>query len=105
MEKIAPYVKRRFLYEYDFGDGWEHQIVVEKTISPTAGEKYPRCIQGKGACPPEDVGGVWGYESFLEAIQNPNHEEHDSYLEWVGGKFDPEAFDLEETNQALRRVK
>jgi len=105
LEKIAPSVKRKFIYEYDFGDSWEHEVVVEKIISPEVSEKYPQCIQGKGACPPEDVGGVWGYESFLEAIEDPKHEEHDSYLEWVGGAFDPKAFDLYGTNQALRRVK
>lgn len=59
------------------------------------------CIQGQRACPPEDVGGMWGYYYFLEAIQDPDHEEHDKYLEWVGGAFDPEAFDLDEVNQAL----
>jgi hypothetical protein len=78
---------------------------VEKISPPEAGMKYPVCIKGKRACPPEDVGGVWGYDSFLEAIHDPNHEEHDSYLEWVGGEFDPEAFNLDEINQALRQVK
>lgn len=105
LEKIAHDVKCKFIYEYDFGDSWEHEIVVEKIILPEPKEKYPLCVQGKGACPPEDVGGVWGYAGFLEAIRDPEHKEHDSYLEWIGGEFDPKALDLDEINQALRRVK
>ena len=62
------------------------------------------CLAGERACPPEDVGGVWGYEGFLEAIRDPNHPEHEDYLEWIGGEFDPEAFDLEAINAALRRI-
>ena len=67
--------------------------------------KHPVCLKGKGACPPEDVGGVWGYAEFLRAIRDPKHPEHDEYLLWVGDDFDPEAFDLEETNKALRSIK
>lgn len=62
---------------------------------------YPRCLDGKRACPPDDVGGVWGYEDFIKAIRNPRHPEHDEMLEWVGGKFDPEKFDLEGVNGML----
>jgi len=105
LEQIAPSVKRKFTYEYDFGDSWKHQVVVEKIIAPVLGEKYPQCIDGKRACPPEDVGGTWGYETFLEALQDADHEEHDSYLEWVGGEFDPEACDLVTVNQDLQRMK
>ena len=95
----------RFRYEYDFGDGWLHQVLVEKVLPPEPGRDYPVCVKGRRACPPENVGGIWGYYGFLEAIQNPDHEEHDSYLEWVGGEFDPEAFDLEEVNQALNALR
>lgn len=105
LAQIAPNVKRKFIYEYDFGDSWEHEIVVEKILPPEPGAKYPQCVKGKGACPPEDVGGVWGYAGFLEAIHDPKHAEHKAYLEWVGNEFDPEAFDLEATNQAVQRVK
>ncbi len=66
--------------------------------------KHPVCLTGKGAGPPEDVGGVWGYAEFLEAINDPGHEEHESYLEWIGGELDPKAFDLEATNTALKRM-
>ncbi|MEI6309903.1 MAG: plasmid pRiA4b ORF-3 family protein [bacterium] len=103
--RIASCEKRKFVYEYDFGDDWIHNITVEKITPPETGVKYPVCIGGKRACPPEDVGGVWGYREFLAAIRNPRHEEHDSYLTWIGGKFDPEKFDLEETNRVLQRVK
>lgn len=92
----------KFRYEYDFGDSWLHDLLVEKIIPKEKGVDYPVCIKGKGACPPEDVGGVWGYADFLEAIANPEHDEHDSYLEWIGGAFDPAAFDLDEIKERLR---
>ena len=95
----------KFRYEYDFGDSWLHNLLVEKVLPPEPGQQYPVCIKGKRACPPEDVGGVWGYDDFLEAIQNPNHPEHDDYLEWIGGEFDPEEFDLDEVNEALRGLR
>ncbi|MEY3881697.1 MAG: hypothetical protein RIQ94_2493 [Pseudomonadota bacterium] len=105
LERISPSIKRKFVYEYDFGDSWRHQIVVEKILPDDPNEKYPQCIKGKRACPPEDVGGVWGYETFLEALQNEQHEEHDSYLEWIGGEFDPEELDMIEINQDMSLIK
>lgn len=95
---------QRFKYEYDFGDSWDHTLLVEKILPPVEGTRYPLCLKGKRACPPEDVGGVWGYENFLEAIRDPAHDEHEEYLAWVGGEFDPEDFDLEEINIGLRRM-
>lgn len=95
---------QRLSYEYDFGDSWDHSLLVEKILPPQEGVRYPICLKGKRACPPEDVGGVWGYENFLEAIRNPDHDEHEEYLTWIGGEFDPEAFDLEEINTQLRRM-
>ncbi len=95
---------QRFSYEYDFGDSWDHTLLVEKILPPQEGVRYPICLKGKRACPPEDVGGVWGYENFLEAIRNPDHDEHEEYLTWFGGEFDPEAFDLEEVNTRLRSM-
>jgi len=92
----------RFVYEYDFGDGWEHTLLVEKILPAEKGIHYPRCVKGKRACPPEDVGGVWGYEEFLKAINDPEHSEYDEYRGWIGSEFDPEAFDLEEVNALLR---
>jgi hypothetical protein len=93
------------IYEYDFGDSWEHILLLEKILPAERGTQYPLCLKGKRARPPEDVGGIWGYEDFLEAINNPEHEEHESYLEWVGGEFDPEAFDLDEINEGLKNLK
>jgi hypothetical protein len=95
----------RFAYEYDFGDSWEHVILVEKILRLEPGMDYPRLLKGKRACPPEDVGGVWGYEEFLEAIRDPGHREHREMLEWVGGEFDPEGLDKGEINQALRKIR
>lgn len=99
---VAPREKARFAYEYDFGDSWEHQVLVEKILPPEPGGRYPRCVAGKRACPPEDVGGIPGYEEFLEAIRDQQHEEHEAMLEWVGGEFDPEEFDLDQVNLALQ---
>lgn len=97
--------KERFCYTYDFGDDWEHDVRVEKIMPPEAGVTYPRCTGGARACPPEDVGGSWGYADFLDAIQDPRHEEHESFLEWVGGTFDPEAFDAKKADAAVMALK
>lgn len=105
LDQIVRGEKSRFRYEYDFGDSWEHELLVEKILPPEPGVRYPVCLKGKGACPPEDVGGVWGYSDFLEAIKDPRRPEHDDMLEWVGSEFDPEAFDLDEVNEALRYVR
>jgi len=103
--QIAPDVGARFVYNYDFGDSWHHQVAVEKLLPAQAGAAYPVCIAGKRACPPEDVGGIWSYDDFLDVIRNPSHPEHDELLEWAGGDFDPERFDLEAVNSALKRVR
>ncbi|KYK36855.1 MAG: plasmid pRiA4b ORF-3 family protein [Theionarchaea archaeon] len=97
-QKIADYFSMEnpsAHYVYDFGDSWEHEIRLEKII-PREKIDYPVCIKGKRACPPEDCGGVWGYEEFLEIIKDPDHEEYEDMLEWVGGAFDPEHFDVKE---------
>lgn len=104
LAKIASTGKRKFIYEYDFGDSWEHEIVVEKILPIDPKVKYPYCVKGKRACPPEDVGGVWGFEVFLEAMKDPQHEEHESYVEWWGEIYDPEALDLDEINQGLQDI-
>jgi len=92
-------------YVYDFGDDWEHKIKVEKVLPHDPGLKLPLCIAGANACPPEDVGGPPGYIEFLDAISDPSHEEHKSMLEWIGGAFDPKAFDLAEINERLAEFK
>ena len=80
-------------YEYDFGDGWEHEVVLEQVTSRPPDEQYPVCIEGARVCPPEDCGGVHGYEEMLKVLGDPSHEEHESILEWVGGRYDPAVFD------------
>ncbi|HKP54816.1 MAG TPA: plasmid pRiA4b ORF-3 family protein [Chloroflexia bacterium] len=105
LSQVAPDEKTKFIYEYDFGDSWYHQILVEKISTPEEGMRYPVCIKGKRACPPEDVGGVWSYESFLDIIGDPNHPEREDLLEWAGGEFDPEKFDMEAVNKELRRIR
>ncbi len=104
--EVAPGVNDSFLYEYDFGDSWEHLVVVEKILTrPEGAGDLPVCLAGARACPPEDCGGVPGYESFLQAIGDPTHEEHQAMLTWVGGSFDPEAFDLKSVNRLLQRMR
>lgn len=95
----------RFTYVYDFGDLWAHELRVENILVPQAGVHYPVCLAGARACPPEDVGGTVGYENLLEAIHNPNHPQHEGYLEWIGDNFDPEAFDAGEVNRKLHQLK
>jgi hypothetical protein len=95
----------KFGYIYDMGDDWHHSIVVEEALSAEPKTKYPRCIGGARACPPEDCGGVWGYEAFLEAIADADHERHEELLEWIGGEYDPELFDLGKVNKELNKVK
>jgi Plasmid pRiA4b ORF-3-like protein len=105
LSQAAPKAGARFAYQYDFGDSWDHIVLVEKILPPEAGVAYPVCQTGKGACPPEDVGGVWGYYAFLEAVQDPNHPEHDDMVEWVGDEFDPEEFNMDEVNRALKKIR
>ncbi len=93
----------KFTFEYDFGDGWEHQVVVEDVLH-AAGRSRPVCLAGRRACPPEDVGGPWGYADFLDAITDPKHELHGELLEWIGGGFDSEAFDAAEVEQIFATV-
>lgn len=102
LQQIAHGVGNKFKYEYDFGDSWEHTVKVEALLEPEEGMTYPVCIKGKRACPPEDVGGVWGYEELLETLGDPDSEENEEMLEWVGDDFDPEEFNLEEVNSRMQ---
>jgi hypothetical protein len=92
----------RFEYEYDFGDGWKHEILFEGCLRAERGERYPVCLEGERACPPEDVGGPWGYAEYLESMADPDHERHDEFMRWRG-PFDPEEFDAEKTTKKMRR--
>ena len=82
-------------YLYDFGDGWEHTVKVERITDAVPGLAYPVLIDATGRCPPEDVGGPWGYDAFLEALADPAHENHTEMKEWIGETFDPTAVDVE----------
>jgi len=94
----------RFKYTYDYGDGWEHTIVVEKVLPPDEGFSTPCCIKGKRACPPEDCGGPWGYQSLLEILNDPTHPDHETFSEWISSDFTPEAIDLPAINAQLERL-
>lgn len=94
--------KSKIHYEYDFGDSWEHEIFVEK-ILPTA-ENHPICIKGKRACPPDDVGGIYGYAEFLKIIADPEHPDYEDTLDWIGFDFDAEEFDIDDVNYLLSKL-
>ena len=93
IEKILSLKNNKIYYEYDFGDGWMHEILLEKILSPLVGAEYPVCIAGKMACPPEDCGGIPGYYNLLEIIKNSKHPEYKFMKEWVGHEFNPKEFD------------
>lgn len=99
---LGPFAS--FTYLYDFGDGWEHMVTVEDILPHDPLLKSPKCLDGQNACPPEDVGGFPGYGEFLEAIRNPNHEEHQETLEWCGGHFNPTDFNIKNVNDNLRMI-
>jgi hypothetical protein len=105
LAEAARHQKASLIYEYDFGDGWTHEIVVQKILPPDPQTKHAVCLDGKNACPPEDCGGIRGYYRLLKVISNPNHEEHQEMLDWLGDPFDPGHFDLQEINAQLRRLK
>src|ERR1700749_1764801 len=88
-------------YLYDFGDGWEHSVRIERITDAVPGITYPCLVEATGRCPPEDVGGPWGYPEFLDAIADPDHEEHVEQLEWIGGSFDPTTVDLPRLTKAV----
>lgn len=95
---------RSLKYLYDFGDGWEHSIRIERITDAVPGIVYPRLIEATGRCPPEDVGGPWGYREFLDAIADPSHEEHDERLQWIGSNFDPADTDADALAQAVHTL-
>jgi hypothetical protein len=106
LQQIAPREKDSFGYEYDFGDSWEHTLTVVKILPPApADAKIAVCLDGARACPPEDCGGVWGYENLLKILKNRKHPEHKTMKEWLGRPLDPEAFDLAKTNHWLGKLK
>jgi len=97
--------EHRFFFDYDFGDGWEHEVTIEELSGSDHGLRFAVCLDGQNACPPEDVGGADGYADFLKAIADPNREDHESYLEWFGDSFDPSKFDLAVANARCQQVR
>lgn len=97
--------RQKFRYLYDMGDSWRHEILVEQRVSAAAASVCARCVDGERACPPEDCGGAGGYEELVEAISDPEHEQHEERLEWAGGSFDAAAFDREKVDAALSRLR
>jgi hypothetical protein len=104
LSEILPKTGKRFAfkYEYDFGDGWEHEVLYEGSPPPGKGKKYPLCLEGERTCPPEAVGGVWGYAEYLEALADPKHERHEECMEW-SGPFDPDDFDPKKATREMRK--
>ncbi len=88
-------------YVYDFGDHWDHRIVLQRILSEAPDEGVPSCLSGKCNCPPEDSGGLWGFYHKLEIVADPDHEEHDWIREWMGG-YDPDDFSVDEVNAQLQ---
>ncbi|HIE45615.1 MAG TPA: plasmid pRiA4b ORF-3 family protein [Flavobacteriaceae bacterium] len=102
ISKLLNKEKDKINYTYDYGDSWEHKITLEKIVVEDKKQIYPVCIKGKRACPPEDCGGSWGYESMLETISDKKHPEHEDMLEWIGGGFDSEEFEIDDVNDCLQ---
>ena len=91
-----------FLYHYDFGDDWKHEILFEGCLRVELGSRYPKCLEGERACPPEDVGGIFGFANYLAALADPSHNEHKAYIEW-GGSFDPAEFSTGQVTKRMQR--
>ena len=104
LQKITREKGFSFIYEYDFGDGWRHVITVERIVPETQNMLVPRCLDGARACPPEDCGGIGGYEHLLTALQDPRHPDHKQMRAWAGSHFDSELFSLQAVNSALAMI-
>lgn len=108
IQSLLKKLPKQITYTYDFGDSWDHEVKFERHVPPKAGVMYPMCIGGSGACPPEDIGGVGGYDDFLETVKHPKNKANRELLEWYGyrdeheGIFDPIAFDIDGANGELR---
>jgi Plasmid pRiA4b ORF-3-like protein len=105
VNQVLTHEKSWIRYTYDMGDGWQHKIVLEKILAPDPKLKYPICIKGKRACPPEDCGGAWGYMDLLEILADPSHPDYAEMMEYHEDGIDAEAFDLAEINESLSNYK
>lgn len=104
LERVAPGVGCELTYNYDFGDDWDHRVLVESITTAGVAAHRALCLDGARACPPEDCGGPHGYANLLAALGDPTHEEHSDMTDWIG-EFDPEAFDLDVVNRKLARLR
>jgi pRiA4b ORF-3-like protein len=102
LQNVVPRVGTQFEYWYDFGDDWLHDLLLEAILLPESRTQYPRCIAGERSGPPEDVGGPWGYQEYLEALADPDHEDHEEKLD-LRGPFDPESFSITDVNKHLQK--
>ena len=98
---ILGRVGSKAIYTYDFGDSWEHSIVLEKRLPIDLNTPYPVCTDGQLACPPEDCGGIPGFYDLIEVLSDPNHERREEIMEWIGDEFDPQAFSVDKVNRML----
>jgi hypothetical protein len=98
-------VGAKAIYTYDFGDSWEHEVVVEKRLAPEPGRAYPACVAGERHGPPEDCGGMPGFYDLLDAISDPAHEQHEELRDWLGDDFDPDSFSVDEVNRRLKPLQ
>lgn len=105
LNKLHLEEKHKFLYVYDFGDNWEHTILVEKILPMDEEKQYPICLAGKRSGPPEDCGGPWGYMDLIDVLDNPNDPEYEEMIEWIGEDFAPELFDIEKINKRLKGTR
>jgi hypothetical protein len=103
LSRILKKENEKILYEYDFGDGWEHDIILEKILMDDNIKQIPKCVEGERNCPPEDCGGIGGYENLLETISNPKNEEYEEIINWLGAKYDPDYFNRDKINKNHRK--
>ena len=104
LSSVLGRVGAKAIYTYDFGDSWEHSIVLEKRLPAAPTMAYPICADGQLACPPEDCGGIPGFYELLDALRDPTHEQHEELRDWVGDDYDPDAFSTEAVNRILTRL-
>lgn len=102
---LAPAAKGKFIYNYDFGDCWDHEVTAEKILPPDPAFKHSICLAGENACPPEDCGGVYGYYDLLKILTDPKHPDYEDMKDWIGADWDATRFDLDEINSTLKRLK
>lgn len=105
LKNVAPVKGKSFEYVYDFGDDWNHKLIVEDIVAADGRRSYPVCLGGENACPPEDCGGIHGYYSYLEILNDPSHPEYDDIKDWMPDRFDPQRFSPEGANRSLQKLR